>query len=117
MSAEDLADSAPDIYARLLFSLGRGHPLWHPSPSAGSYNIPQEIHIGAVGRIEEGSYRVILNTMTRDDSGYGQDIPEGFTPLHLQKKSILGPVYLQPPVSTNTGPAADLLERLQDSDK
>ena len=49
--------TAAGIYARELFSLGYGYPMWCPEPC------PREIRLGDVGYLRDGQFHILFNTM------------------------------------------------------
>ena len=78
-----------DIYAKLLFPLGHGHPLWMPDPVP---NASAPVEIADVGCIEQGGFFQLFNATRREEAlQIHRKVPEGFTPLHLPDLRIAGP--------------------------
>ncbi|TBU30104.1 hypothetical protein BD311DRAFT_659806 [Dichomitus squalens] len=71
---------ACEVYTKLLFQRGHGHPLWEPEPTASG-----EVLIGDVGYILDGGfYRLFNATLAADDAvnqRYG--VPDGYEPLKV----------------------------------
>lgn len=54
---------AYDIYAKELWGLGHGHPLWGPEPDP-HYG---EVRLGDVGYLSNGYFSFLFNSMRRAD--------------------------------------------------
>lgn len=65
-----------EIYARQLFKLGRGYPLWEPEPSSNG-----EINIGDVGYVHQGCFYRIFNTITPE-----ADLSDNFETFELRPR-------------------------------
>jgi hypothetical protein len=70
-----------DVYREHLRSLGNGHPLWRPDPA----NLYQQVSIGDVGYVREGSFIRIFNVLLPHDDPsnclFGE--PEPYSRLDL----------------------------------
>ena len=67
-----------DIYAKQLFHLGHGYPLWIPEPDKSG----RELLVGDVGYLRGGKFKSLFNTMaTAEDKLNGGGVPEGFSPF------------------------------------
>ena len=69
------------IYARQLFSLSYGHPLWGPEPCL-TFG---EVHLGDVGYLQDGHFSLLFNaTRSADDPINSlRGVPEGFQVLNI----------------------------------
>ncbi|EIW55099.1 uncharacterized protein TRAVEDRAFT_74059 [Trametes versicolor FP-101664 SS1] len=70
--------SSCDVYTKLLFKRGHGHPLWEPEPTEDA----GEVLIGDVGHIYRGGFYRIFNAMLPPDHSFNQPhgVPEGHKP-------------------------------------
>ena len=75
------------IYARKLWPLRHGHPLWIPDSKTG------EVFVGDVGWIREGEFRALFNSLedALDPINYHRGVPSGFRPLNPPNLVIHGP--------------------------
>ena len=68
-----------DIYAKQLFPLGHGFPLWVPEPDLNA----AEVMLGDVGWTREGGFLQLFNAMKSEDQQpmrYG--VPDGYVPFN-----------------------------------
>ncbi|KAI0744883.1 hypothetical protein C8Q76DRAFT_688166 [Earliella scabrosa] len=80
--------TAAGIYARELFSLGYGYPMWCPEPC------PREIRLGDVGYLRDGQFHILFNTMpstrapgdavTAESSEETTNVPEVYPPNFVE---------------------------------
>ena len=78
-----------DLYARQLFPLGYGHPLWHPEPDGG-----REVMLGDVGWFENGAFYPLFNSLhsTADALNEANGTPADFAPLRNVKVATLSKI-------------------------
>lgn len=71
--------TAPDVYARQLFRLGFGYPLWDPEPPRG------EVFVGDIGFVgNDGSFHRVFNaTLQETDPNNRFGVPAGYNPFSL----------------------------------
>ena len=79
-----------DIYARELFPLGYGHPVWGPEPSLES----GEVQLGDVGYLREGRFCFLFNSLKPADAPAHSElgVPEDFrlfNPPNLMRRHRL----------------------------
>lgn len=69
---------ACEVYTKLLFKRGHGHPLWEPEPTQSG-----EVLIGDVGyMLDGGFYRLFNATLPADHPLHERHgVPDGFEPL------------------------------------
>ena len=78
------------IYARQLFPLSYGHPLWRPEPCP----MFGEVRLGDVGYLEDGHFCFLFNVTEKPaaDSDHHpvniRGVPDGFQPLDLPEHTI-----------------------------
>lgn len=72
--------AAWDIYAKELFPLGHGHPLWGPEPTSES----GEVRLGDVGYLRRGHFCFLFNTLERTGSTAHSKfgVPEDYQTFH-----------------------------------
>ena len=64
-----------DIYARELWYLGHGHPMWGPEPSLAF----GEVRLGDVGYLQEGDFLFLFNCMQdAHDPVNKRGVPDNF---------------------------------------
>jgi hypothetical protein len=61
-----------DTYARLLFSEGRGYPLWDPTPHD---QAPDGLRIGEIGWLDNGQFIILVPSLKVEMDG---DLPRGY---------------------------------------
>ena len=89
-----------DVYAKNLFPLGFGYPLWKPDPAPGH----RGVEIGDVGRLERGEFRTLFSTMQPDTAVQAKGVPEGYVQFATHPGSIHGPreEIMQPIIHSRT---------------
>ncbi|KAH9915535.1 uncharacterized protein B0H18DRAFT_1124858 [Fomitopsis serialis] len=76
-----------NVYARQLFPLGKGYPLWYPEPREESE--AGKVHLGDVGYLHRGAFVRLFNAMRGADDVVNQrpdnmpNVPDGFEKLVL----------------------------------
>jgi hypothetical protein len=73
-----------DTYASQLYSLTRGHAIYHPHPGWDNARATrkQALCIGDVGYMFMGGFQRLFNVhLSRDHPDQGRELPEHFTPL------------------------------------
>lgn len=78
------ASKAPaEVYAKQLFSLNYGYPLWNPEPPAHE----GEVLIGDVGFVKNGTFYRMFNAIRPSDDPVNKDgVPEGYTPFQFRSE-------------------------------
>ncbi|RDX46998.1 hypothetical protein OH76DRAFT_1324350, partial [Lentinus brumalis] len=80
-----------DIYAKMLFPLGYGYPLWHPAPENDSIYGTREVDLGSVGWIDGGRFRHIFNAMKPAEDEFNRNrVPDDFQRLEPSGLVITG---------------------------
>ena len=78
------------LYSQALFGLHYGYPLWHPAPEVDADYGPREVEIGAVGYIDSGKFRHLLNAMKPAHHPFNRlRVPDSYQPF--SPRSIAGP--------------------------
>lgn len=77
-----------DIYAKHLFKLGKGYPLWQPEPTR--YG---EVQIGDVGFLDDGAFYRTCNVIKTDQGFATSTDPERLEvdrmSIHRRQEAIL----------------------------
>ncbi|KAI1785775.1 hypothetical protein LXA43DRAFT_104153 [Ganoderma leucocontextum] len=75
------------VYAKELFPVGFGYPLWKPEPASTD---GREIFIGDVGWLKEGEFRALFNSIRDADHPVNQDldVPRDFQVFYPPNLSI-----------------------------
>ena len=76
-----------DVYAKNLFPLGYGYPLWKPDPAPGY----PAVELGDVGRLERGEFRTLFNTRKPETAAQPKGTPEGYVQFQTHPGTIHGP--------------------------
>ena len=88
-NATDQEQYAWNIYAKQLFPLGHGYPLWMPDPDPSA---SMSVEIGDVGWIDQGGFFQLFNVTRGEDDRQAQGgVPESFVPLRMTDLRVVGP--------------------------
>ena len=81
-----MANGPWTIYARQLFPLSYGHPLWRPEPCL-TFG---EVHLGDVGYLEDGHFCLLFNATQSSEHPVNslRGVPDGFQPLDIPDHMI-----------------------------
>lgn len=85
--SSDIMTSGPwTIYARQLFPLSYGHPLWGPEPCL-TFG---EVQLGDVGFLKDGHFSLLFNAIQSADHPVNslRGVPEGFRVLDVPEHMI-----------------------------
>ena len=71
-------------YAKDLFALGFGYPLWIPDSIA-----RRKVEIGAVGWLQDGGFRTLFNTTGNPVLNNGLFVPQQFSRLKVDSRQFV----------------------------
>ena len=75
-----------EVYAKQLFSLNFGYPLWNPEPPPSE----GEMLLGDVGFVKNGTFYCMFNATRPPDDPVNKDgVPEGYTAFQFRSAKSL----------------------------
>ncbi|KAI0696229.1 hypothetical protein C8T65DRAFT_664101 [Cerioporus squamosus] len=111
MSSSRLPDH--ELYARHIFPLGYGYPLWRPTGTRVGRRESDESHaeyctrVGDVGVLARGGFTTMFNSMAAPEQEGGDSdsdlLPDGFQPLNARNLSMVGAHTVNDPFLCSAG--------------